>query len=576
MLKVEDRIKMENKTQLPRIAYFCMEYGLHPQLPIYAGGLGILAGDYMKAAHDLGVPMVGIGILWRQDYTEQFIDDNGRPYDVYPNFDYDFIKDTGVTVELRIRGVDVTCKVRYVDQYGNAPLYLLDTNFPGSDNGWMTNRLYGGTGQDRIAQEMILGIGGMKALRALGIKVDEYHFNEGHAVFAGLELIREKMALGFSFRDAWEATREQIIFTTHTPVAAGNEQHEHALLQHMEAYNSLSYEQVSEIGGNPFNMTVAALKLSHIANAVSKLHGDTARKMWRGVAGSAPIISITNGVHINTWQSEGMRNAFEQNTDLWQPHQVAKQMLIDYIAQHTGAKLNPNVLLIGFARRAAAYKRSELIFRNAEVIEPLLRDDKVQLVFSGKAHPNDEAGKDIIQELVRMDKKYGEKVVFLENYNMEIAKLMIQGCDVWLNNPRRPLEASGTSGMKAAINGVLNLSIMDGWVPEGPQHGISGFLIKHSDNADGTKQDEIEMQALYGTLLEEVIPTYYNGKEHWLDMMRASIDMSRWQFSSHRMLREYYDVLYIPTLRAQQHAILEATPIFQHQAHQVSHEIQYQ
>lgn len=553
---------MEQSNQLPRIAYFCMEYGLHPQLPIYAGGLGILAGDYLKAAYDLDVPMVGIGILWRQDYTEQFISADGHPYDVYPDFDYEFIKDTGITVQLRIRGEDVTCKVRLVDQYGNAPLYLLDTNFPGSAHGWMTNRLYGGGNQDRIAQEMILGIGGLRALRALGIKVDEYHFNEGHAVFAGLELIREKMAIGLSFRDAWKATQEQIVFTTHTPVAAGNEAHDHALLQQMEAYNGLTYEQVEEIGGNPFNMTVAALKLSHLANAVSKLHGHTARNMWQGISGSAPIISITNGVHCETWQEPSITEAFEKNGDLLQPHQGCKQALIDFIFQQTGAKLDPNILLIGFARRAAAYKRSELIFRDASIIEPLLNKGKIQLVFSGKAHPNDQSGKDIIQELVRMDRKFGEKVVFLENYNMQIAKLLIQGCDIWLNNPRKPLEASGTSGMKAAMNGVLNLSVVDGWVPEGPQHGVSGWLIEHAKKALEQEQDQLDMQTLYKILLEEVIPTYYENKKGWTDMMRASIDMSRWQFSSHRMVREYYDVLYIPTKRAQLHPVVQSTNEF--------------
>jgi starch phosphorylase len=228
-----------------------MEYGLDKELPIYAGGLGVLAGDYLKAAADLNVPLVGLGILWRQDYTEQFIGEDGRPYDVYPNFDYDFIKDTGITVQVRVRGADVTCKVRLVDQYGNAPLYLLDTNFPGSEHGWMTNKLYGGTNQDRVAQEILLGVGGIRILRALNIPVQVYHFNEGHAIFAGIELIREKLEQGMPFTEAWEATRSQIVFTTHTPVEAGNEIHEHSLLQHMEAYNGLNYEQMSQIGDNP-------------------------------------------------------------------------------------------------------------------------------------------------------------------------------------------------------------------------------------------------------------------------------------------------------------------------------------
>lgn len=542
-----------HREDLPGVAYFCMEFGLNKELPIYAGGLGILAGDYLKAAADLNVPMVGFGILWRQDYTEQFIGEDGRPYDVYPNLDYDFVKDTGKTVRVRVRGADVTCKIRLVDQYGNVPLYLLDTNFPGSEHGWMTNRLYGGTDQDRVAQEILLGIGGVRALRELGIKADVYHFNEGHAVFAGLELIREKMQQGMSFTQAWEATRRQIVFTTHTPVEAGNEIHEHSLLQHMEAYNGLNYEQMNQIGGNPFNMTVAALRLSTVANAVSKLHGQTSRKMWCNVWDSAPIISITNGVHPKTWQDQRIRQAFDKGTDLWEPHMQAKKELIDYIKAKTGSKLNAEALLVGFARRAAPYKRSDLIFRNSQIIDPLLIEGKLQLVFSGKAHPNDGLGKDIIQDLVKMDRKYQDNVVFLENYNMEIASLMVRGCDVWLNNPRRPLEASGTSGMKAAMNGVLNLSVVDGWVAEGPQHGISGWLIDYVEKtADHWNQDEEDLMALYRVLTNEVIPTFYHDKNRWVEIMRGSIDMAHWQFSSHRMLREYYDLMYKKVLEPQE------------------------
>lgn len=546
-------MRVPQNNGIPRVAYFCMEYGLHKDLPIYAGGLGILAGDYLKAAHDLNVPIVALGILWRQDYTEQYIGADGRPYDVYPNYDYDFVKDTGVTVTVRVRGADVVCKVRLVDQFGNVPLYLLDTNYPGSEHGWMTNRLYGGVAQDRVAQEIILGIGGVRALRALNIPVDVYHFNEGHPVFAGFELIREKMRdRHMSFNEAWEKTRREIVFTTHTPVEAGNEVHEHGLLRHMEANDGLSYEQLAQLGGDPFNMTVAALRLSAVANAVSKLHGQTARQMWREVWDGAPIISITNGVHPKTWQHPEVRQAFDRGADLWGPHQKAKQALIDYVRQHTGATLKPDVLLVGFARRAAPYKRSDLIFRNTELIDHLLLEGKFQLVFSGKAHPNDSLGKDIIQDLVRMDRKYQDNVVFLENYNMEIARLMVQGCDVWLNNPRRPLEASGTSGMKAAMNGVLNLSVADGWVAEGPQHGVSGWLIDSVEKiVDQWHQDENDLKALYRVLLDDVIPTFYRDKRHWLEMMRASIDMAHWQFSSQRMLREYIDLMYAKSLEEQ-------------------------
>lgn len=536
----------DHRSELPRIAYFCMEYGLNEQLQIYAGGLGVLAGDYIKAAKDQGFPMVALGILWRQDYTHQFIGEDLMPYDLYPNLDYKFLKDTGLTVTVQIRGEDVTCKVRLVDQYGNIPLYLLDTNFPGSVNGWMTNRLYAGGPQERVAAQIILGVGGIRALRALNIPVDVYHFNEGHAILAGVELIREKMKeRGLSFEEAWRETRKQVVFTTHTPVAAGNESHDHNLLSHMGAYDGLNYNQMKILGGDPFNLTVAALRLSRIANAVSKTHGKTARNMWRGVYHASPIISITNGVHIDTWQDRGIKEAFKTGGDIWEPHMRLKKALLEYIKRHTGTQLNENALTIGFARRAAPYKRSDLIFRNEEIIAPLLREKKIQLVFSGKAHPEDSIGKEIIKSLIEMDRKYRDSIVFLENYNMEVARMLVRGCDLWLNNPKRPMEASGTSGMKAAINGVLNLSIVDGWVGEGPQHGVSGWLINNIARGESNlDQDKEDLKALYEILTGEVIQTYYNDRTRWIDMMLSCVDMAHWQFSSQRMIREYYDLMY--------------------------------
>lgn len=511
-----------------------------------------MAGDYLKAARELHLPVIGIGILWRHDYTEQFIGENGWPYDIYPNYDYRFVKDTGLTVTVNIQGKDIACRVRLVDQYENAPLYLLDTNFPGSSHGWITGRLYGGGTRERIAQEMVLGIAGMRALRALSIEVDVYHFNEGHAVLGGLELIREQLDKGSSFDEAWRSVRRKIIFTTHTPVEAGNEKHAPAELMMMGANNGLTEEQMRRLGGEPFNMTEAALRLCQAANAVSKLHGYTARAMWRHVAGTGPIFSVTNGVHTRTWQSAEIRRAFELGEDLWQPHMRAKERLITYVRQHTDALLNPEALLVGFARRAASYKRSDLIFRDAEVIEPLLRAGKLQLIFSGKAHPDDEYGKRIIRDLVIMDRKFKNSVIFLENYSMEIALLMIQGCDVWLNNPLRPFEASGTSGMKAAMNGVLNLSVVDGWIGEGPQHGISGWLLDQLTNpGSAEEQNSHDLQQLYKVLLHEVLPTYYHDREKWTDMMRASIDMSHYKFSASRMIREYYDLLYHRVTEAQ-------------------------
>jgi starch phosphorylase len=538
-----------NEQNLPRVAYFCMEFGLHEKLPIYAGGLGVLAGDYLKAAKDLQLPVIGLGILWRQDYTEQYIDDHGNLYDVYPTYNYEFLHDTGVMVSVWIGGEEVKLKIWQTDQFDNAPLYLLDAGKPGMKNGKFTARLYGGGSEDRVIQEMILGIGGIRALRALNIDIDIYHFNEGHAVLAGLELIREKMEKrGVSFEEAWEMTRKEVVFTTHTPVEAGNEKHSHDLLFQLGANNTLSYEQLLALGGNPFNMTAAALRLSSINNGVSEIHGETARNMWRGVDNRGPIISVTNGVHVPTWQAPEIREAFEQGGDLWEAHMHQKRKLIDFVAEESGTNLNPDALLVGFARRAAAYKRSDLIFRNVSSISSLLEEGRLQLIFSGKAHPNDDRGKSIIKELVKMDRRFKNSVVFLENYNIKKARLIIRGCDIWLNNPYRPMEASGTSGMKAALNGVLNLSVLDGWVGEGVQHGICGWLLDAHPHPYGEThdigEDERDLKALYHILINDIIPIYYNNRPRWLEMMKAAIKMSMEKFSSSRMAREYYELMY--------------------------------
>ncbi len=536
---------MYTNKNLPRVAYFCMEYGLHENFPIYSGGLGILAGDYLKAANDQKLPLVGIGILWRQDYTEQYIDQGGYPYDVFTDHDFDFLKDTGVIVTVDIRGETVPCRVWLLEHYNNAPLYLLDADVPGSPHGWITQRLYWGGNDHRIAQEIVLGVGGVRALRALNLEVDLYHFNESHSLFAGLELFREKMEQGLSFEQAWEETRKRVVFTTHTPVEAGNEKHSHGQLQEIGAYNGLNYEQMSRLGGDPFNMTQATLRIAYIANAVSQLHGETTREMWRETPDKAPITAVTNGVHIPSWQDPHIRAAYDHNEDLWEPHMKAKKELIEFIHQRTGQVKDPNALIVGFARRAAAYKRNQLIFGDMTIIEPLLKEGKLQLIFSGKAHPDDYIGKDVIKDLVSMDRRYENSIIFLENYDMKIARYMVRGCDVWLNNPRRPLEASGTSGMKAAINGVLNLSIVDGWVCEGPQHGISGWLLEClADEEHLHDEDERDLQALYRILLTEVIPIYYEDPSRWQKMMRASIEMSQWKFSSERMIQEYYENIY--------------------------------
>ncbi|GAA0177884.1 alpha-glucan family phosphorylase [Clostridium sediminicola] len=529
----------------PTVAYFCMEYGLDSDFKIYAGGLGILAGDYLKGANDLGLPLVGVGIKWKQGYTDQKIDQKGNPYDSYYNYQYDFLKDTGIRVTVEIRNVQVVCKVWLVDCFNNNKLYLLDTDIPENDDAWITGQLYGWFGEERIAQEIVLGIGGIKALRALNISIDVYHFNEGHAVLAAIELIKEKMDKGIIFKKAMEMTKEEVVFTTHTPIVQGNETHPLTRLQYMGAFNGLTKKQMKTIGGSPFNMTIAALKLSRKSNAVAALHGKTANKMWKKVKNKSEIISITNAIHKKTWVDSRIVHAYDNNDNLWDTHLEIKKELIEFVKNRTSITLDQNKLLIGFSRRAAPYKRSDLIFRKTKIIDPLLSSGKIQIIFSGKAHPLDDIGKDLVSNLVTMSRKYPNSVIFLENYDMTIGSILTRGSDVWLNNPIIPMEASGTSGMKAAMNGVLNCSTLDGWWPEACIHGVNGWQFGNGMTKDDVDDiDEHDSDALYDVLTKDVIPTYYYNKEKWAAMMKESIKTTKDYFGTERMLTEYYNKLY--------------------------------
>lgn len=528
---------------LKKTAYFCMEFGLHEDFKIYSGGLGILAGDILKAARDGNYPMVGVGMLWRQGYTTQLIGEDGTPYDCYPEYRYDFLQDADVEVAVEIRGRIVKCKVWKCNKYDNVDLYLLDTNIPGNNDFYITGQLYGWFSEERIAQEMILGIGGVRALQALGIDVEIYHFNDSHPVIAGIELITQKMQNdNLSFKNAWKAVREQIVFTTHTPVAAGNEVHNHALLEYMGAYSGLNYKEMCQLGGDPFSMTAAGLRLCKKANAVAELHCETAKKMWKDIDAAAEIIAVTNGVHNSTWQEKRIIDTQKDDIALWEAHSEVKKEMLEEIYTRNGVKLDSDILTVGFARRAAPYKRGDLIFGNKEIIEPLLKQGKLQIIFSGKAHPNDLTGKGIVANLYDMSVKYPKSIVFIQNYDMKIGKLLTRGCDVWLNNPVRPMEACGTSGMKAAMNGVLNLSVLDGWWPEGCVHGENGWQI--GDGYEGPEALEVDSKSLYKSLLEEVIPTYYENRDKWIRMMQASISMSSVKFSAARMVSDYYRLMY--------------------------------
>ena len=519
------------------VAYFCMEYGLSENFPIYSGGLGVLAGDLIKSAHDLGMPLVAVGLRWERGYGVQRIDADGRPRDEFPGYDASFLEDTGVRVRVRVRGSEVRCTVKTTRRFGNAPLFLVEP--AREEDRWITQRLYQAGTDVRIAQEMLLGIGGVRALHWLGVPISTYHFNEGHAVFAGVELIAHRMEVGLSFPEAWADVRRRIVFTTHTPVTAGNEEHPLRELRRMGACLELSDEEMRALGGDPFNMTVAGLRLARRANAVSALHGETARAMWKHVAGAAPIVGIVNGVHAPTWQAPAIREAGRDPARLWAAHGALKAELGELIAARTGQRPDPDALWIGLARRAAIYKRNDLILRDEARLARLLKDGRVCLVFSGKSHPDDPGGREVVARIARAHRRDPARIAFIENYDMVVAQSLTRGCDVWLNNPVRPLEASGTSGMKAALNGLPNLSILDGWWAEGCHHGINGWAIGNDEVGD----DARDSAALHDTIEREVLPAWAD-RGRWLEMMRASIEVAQERFTSDRMARDYAEQLY--------------------------------
>jgi starch phosphorylase len=539
-----------------------MEYGIDPGLTIYAGGLGILAGDHMKSVGDLNLPVTGIGLLWDEGYTQQRIGANGQPEDHYPRTDRRHLEPAHVRIEVTVRGKVVPVVAWRVRDLLRSTLYLLEPLR--DEDRWITQRLYGGGTEDRLAQEILLGVGGVRVLDALGYQPDVYHFNEGHAVFAGLELLRANRFGGGTLAERLDRLRPHVVFTTHTPVPAGNEVHGLDVMKTMDAHVGLPDDELIAIGGSPFSMTVAGLRMARIANAVAELHGHTARAMWKDVEGAAPIVHVTNGVHVPTWQDARIRAATvpdkepaARGAELWSAHQACKAELIAEIQRRTRVTLRQDRLLVGFARRAAQYKRADLVLGDEARLARLLTDDRVQLVYSGKAHPRDGGGKALVARLYQASKLWPGKVVFLENYDMTLGAALTRGCDVWLNNPRRPLEASGTSGMKAAMNGVLNLSILDGWWPEGCEHGVTGWKIGDPDAADdevqtsfaGTEPSAIDLRdraRLYDVLEREVLPTFYEDRPRWVAMMQASIAMSSWRFSSDRMLEEYVARMYAP------------------------------
>ena len=603
------------------VAYFSAEFGMHESVPIYSGGLGVLSGDHVKSASDLGINFVAIGLFYDQGYFKQHLDHDGYQAEEYLDTKVENVPmvpargadGKSITVSVDTRNGPLLAKL-WLMQVGRVRLYLLDCDVDGNspEDRELTSRLYGGDHRTRIRQELVLGVGGVKALKALGITPGVFHLNEGHSAFAGLEVIHQMMEDdGLSFDEALREVAQHTVFTTHTPVPAGHDRFDGGLIEeHLGPTRDrlgISFDQLMGLGRvephNPhetFCMTVLAIKLSRRANAVSALHGHVSRRMWAHlwpwrVEEEIPIGHITNGVHIPSWLAWQMQQLYDRYFavdwmkrmgeaevwqaiheidpgELWETHHSLKNQLLSFVRRRVSRQfrrrgesdeavetarsiLDPNVLTIGFARRFATYKRADLLFADADRIAELLNDPErpVQIIFAGKAHPADEPGKQLIKKVsnMRHDPRFASRVVFIEDYDINVCRHMIQGVDVWLNNPRRPLEASGTSGQKVVLNGGLNLSVLDGWWAEA-YDGSNGFGIgRGTHHVNQEINDRRDADDLLRVLRDEVIPLYYDRDidglpRHWVKRMMNSIGSLAWRFSAHRMVMDYVTAAYVP------------------------------
>ncbi len=542
-----------------KIAYFSAEIGISSGLPTYSGGLGVLAGDHIKAAADAGIQLCAVTLLYKEGYFKQRVDEEGIQTETYPRFDPNpVMKPVSVKFQLPLRGRDVWVQAWLYDYTGitghNIPIFLLDTDMEENhpDDRSITLRLYSGDKNHRILQEAILGFGGVRLLERMGLSdIETYHMNEGHCSFLTLELLRK-------YQGNEDEVRRRCVFTTHTPVAAG---HDHFAMERcknlLDGLIPDSLNLPNLVQNSRLHMTELGLYFSRKANAVSELHGNVARQQFP----TFNIDHITNGVYHNYWIGKSLRSLFDRKLPgwrenpaellkvdeipddaLWNVHRSQKNFLLGYANSQSQKALSMDVLTIGFARRAAAYKRAHLIFSDLERLANI-GNGKLQIVFAGKAHPMDDQGKAIIREIVNnANALFGKvKVVFLENYNMWLGRIITSGVDVWLNTPLRPHEASGTSGMKATLNGIPNLSILDGWWAEGCRDGINGWAIGSTENSD----DYNDASLLYRILEEKVIPAYYGDRQAWLKMMHEAIKTGI-QFTAHRMITDYHNKMYTP------------------------------
>jgi len=600
------------------VAYFSAEYGLTDCLPIYSGGLGVLAGDHLKSASDLRIPLIAVGLIYQKGYFRQYLNVDGWQQEFYPDNDFHTLpiilerneKEDPLTIEVPLQDRKVKVRLWRI-QVGRVPLFMLDTNTVGNieEDRDITSALYGGDRDLRLKQEIVLGIGGVRALHRMGYRPDVFHMNEGHSALAILERIRLLMQEHrLSFFEAREAVYASSIFTTHTPVPAGIDLFDRSLMSSllgnyvhslgisMETFFSLGTQDTKE----PFNMAIMALKNSAQTNGVSDLHKGVSRRMWSYIWKALPqvdipIESVTNGIHIPSWISDDMASLFDRylgrrwaedpdnvkvwervnripDSELWRTHERRRERLVAFTRQRLqeqllrrGAQkmevqaasevLNPEALTIGFGKRFAAYKRGDLILKDPARLAKILNDPQrpVQIIFAGKAHPQDQFGKEVIKNIVHLanQPEFRHRMVFVEDYDMNVARYMVQGSDVWLSNPRRPLEACGTSGMKAAANGALNMSVLDGWWAEGYEAATGWAIGSGEEYEDSAYQDQVESQAIYDLLERYVIPLFYDrGRDNiprgWVRMMRNSMCTLAARFNSHRMLQDYVHRFYLP------------------------------
>lgn len=602
------------------VAYFSAEYGLTDCLPIYSGGLGVLAGDHLKSASDLRINMVGVGLLYQKGYFRQYLNADGWQLETYPDNDFHVLpvilerdeKGDFLTIDVPIGNRNVKVRIWRI-QVGRVPLFMLDTNTvenPEEDRN-ITASLYGGNEEMRLKQEIVLGIGGVRALNRLGIQPSVFHMNEGHSAFTLIERIRMLMETHhLSFQEAREAVYCNSVFTTHTPVPAGIDVFDRGMLSSilgdyihsmgisMETFLSMGEEETP--GTNrPFNMAVMAMKGSARVNGVSDLHRTVSRRMWNRIwpglpEMDIPIESITNGIHIPSWISSDLASLLDRymgrrwaedpdnikiwervnripDTELWRTHERRRERLVDFARrnlqehliqrgansaeiQMASEALNPSALTIGFARRFATYKRGDLILRDPHRLANILNDPQkpVQIIFAGKAHPHDHPGKEVIKKIIHLAQQpeFRHRLLFVEDYDLNVARYLVQGVDVWLSNPRRPMEACGTSGMKAAANGALNLSVLDGWWAEGYQSGLGWAIGAGEEYENSDDQDLIESQIIYNLLEKMIIPLFYErGRDNlprgWINMMKKSMQTLAARYNTHRMLQDYVHRFYI-------------------------------